>query len=172
MGTESMEQEVRPKPELNHLVPSFELRSVEGETISPWDYKERKNLVLLFFDPRSTRDLGLLAEMKRRYHEIADENAEVLAIGSGPYEEMKECIASLGMPFKLLSDSDNQARQAYGISDTSVFITDRFGELRMYSSVPDDIDKLMDAMVSVLDLVELECPECGVSAWPEGQPEA
>ncbi len=164
---EAMEQKVRSKPKINHLVPTFMLQSVKGDIISPWQYKEKKNLVMLFFDPRSSSDLAILAEFKRRYHDIADDNGEVLAIATGPPEELKECVASMDFPFPLLSDSDDRVREEYGVSGPTIFVADKFGELKMQSAIGDDVDSIINAALSVLDLIELECPECGVASWPQ-----
>ena len=155
------------KPLLNQLAPGFSLESTDDQTISPWDYKGKKGLVMLFFDPRDSRDLAVLSEIRRRYREITDASAEVLAIASGPKVELMECAEGMDLPFPLLSDADNDARSRYGVSATSVFVTDRFGELKMDLEVPEDLDAALDAVISTLELADLECPECSVAVWPE-----
>lgn len=167
IGEESTEQKVRPKPQLNHLLPAFKLRSTDNEDISPWDYKGIKNLVMLFFDPRRSTDLETLAELRSRYHDIADDNGEVLAIASGPFDELKQCIGTIDIPFPLLSDADDRVRRQYGVTGPSVFVADKFGELKLQSTVAPDVDSTLNAALAVLDLSELECPECGVSTWPQ-----
>ncbi|MCE5198872.1 MAG: redoxin domain-containing protein [Armatimonadota bacterium] len=167
IGEESMEQEVHIKPELGHLVPNFTLKSTDGKMISIWDYKERKNLILLFFNPENSDDLEALAEIRRRYSEIADENAEVLAIGSGPTEEVNECAASLNLPFPLMSDESGEVNRHYNVTMSSIFVVDKFGSLRMQSPISGDLDTTLNSAISTLDLVELECPECGVPTWPQ-----
>ena len=92
------------KPLLNQLAPGFSLESTDDQTISPWDYKGKKGLVMLFFDPRDSRDLAVLSEIRRRYREITDASAEVLAIASGPKVELMECAEGMDLPFPLLSD--------------------------------------------------------------------
>jgi peroxiredoxin len=155
------------KPEVGIIIPSFTLKSVDDKTISTLDYKEKLGLVIVFFNPRNSTELEALAEINHRYHEITEENAEVLAVGSGPVSEMKECIASLNFKFPLLSDPVGEAACAFNVTETAIFVADKFGELRAKTALLDDLDSALNNAISVLDLAELECPECGVSAWPE-----
>ena len=141
---EAMEQEVRPKLAIGHLVPDFRLQSVDGKTISPSDFKERKNLVILFFNPEISCDWEMLAEVKRRYHEFADSNAEVLAIASGPIEELKDCMSTLKLPFPLLNDTHKEAICAYCVAASTVFVADKYGELKMQGSMCGAIDETLD----------------------------
>ena len=164
---DAMEQEVRPKLELNHLVPDFKLESVDGKRVSPTDYKERKSLVILFFNPRNSCDLEMLAEVRHRYEEFADSNAEVLAIASGPMEEVKDCMNALNLPFPLLHDANKEAICAYCVTESMVFVADKYGELKMQGSLCGAIDETLDQVASALELIELECPECGVPTWPK-----
>lgn len=164
---DAMEQEVRAKLELNHLVPNFQLETVDGKRISPTDFKERKNLVILFFNPRNSCDLEMMAEVRHRYEEFADANAEVLAIASGPMEEVKDCMTALKLPFPLLHDAHNEAVCAYCVAESSVFVADKYGELKMQGSLCGAVDETLDQVVSALELIELECPECGVPTWPK-----
>lgn len=167
IGEEAMEQWVRPKLELGHIVPDFRLQTVDGKVISPTDFKERKNLVILFFNPRNRCELEMMAEVRRRYHEITDENAEVLGIATGPLDELKTCAATLNAPFPLLSDVQNEAICKYCVSESTVFVADRYGVLKFQGPMCQDVDGTLNAVISTLELIELECPECGVSSWPE-----
>jgi len=169
IGEEAMEQVVRPGLEIGHIVPDFKLESTDGKVISPVDYKERKNLVILFFNPRERCDWEMLAEVRRRYHEITDDNGEVLAIASGPMEELRECVSGLMLPFPVLSDVHEEATCAYCAVESMVFIADRFGELKMQGTMCGAVDETLDKVMSTLELIELECPECGVPTWPMGE---
>lgn len=165
---EATEQEVRPRLEVGHIVPEFRLRTVDGSTVQATDYKEKKSLVLLFFDIHNSSDWAMLAEIKRRYPEIADANAEVLAISTGPIEELKDCVDSMKLPFPLLCDCDRETACTYCVSQAMIFAADRYGELKLQEAVSEDnIDSVMNSVVSTLELAELECPECGVSTWPQ-----
>ncbi|MHB9035253.1 MAG: redoxin domain-containing protein [Armatimonadota bacterium] len=155
------------KPDVGKLIPSFDLESVDGKSISTWDFKEKMGLFIVFFNPRNSTELEALAEINHRYHEITEENAEVLAVGSGPVDEMKECIASLHLQFPLMSDPYGEAACAFNAAESTILVADKFGELRMKASLLEDLDTALNNAISILDLAELECPECSVSSWPE-----
>lgn len=163
---EAMAQFVRPGLAVGHTVPDFRLETVEGRTISALDYKDRKNLVIVFFNPRNSGDLTILAELRRRYHELADANAEVLSIASGSTEDLCQAGKVLRLPFPLLADVRLEATCAYCVAGAMVFVADRYGELRMQSDLSTDVDETLDEVQSTLELIEIECPECGVSTWP------
>lgn len=167
IGEESMAQVVRPGLQVGHLVPDFRLETVNRDIVSPADFKERKNLVILFFNPRDSRDLEVLVELGRHYHAITDANAEVLGIASGPLNEFRVCSKYLNLPFNLLSDVHAEAVCSYCVEGMMVFVADRYGELRMQKEIDENnVDEVLDEVQSTLDLVEIECPECGVSTWP------
>jgi|GEM_PF-767973 len=167
IGEEATEQVVRPGLRVGHMVPDFRLETVSRDIVSPADFKERKNLVILFFNPRDSRDLEVLVELGRRYHGIADANAEVLGIASGPLNEFRICSKYLNLPFPLLSDVRREAVCSYCVEGMMVFVADRFGELRLQSEIREEnVDELLDEVQSTLGLIEIECPECGVSTWP------
>lgn len=163
---EATAQYVRPGLAINRMVPDFMLETVEGRTISPLDFKERKNLVIIFFNPRSSEDLSVLAELRRRYHEFADSNAEVLAIASGSTDELCETTTALRLQFPILADVRMEATCAYCVAGTTMFVADKYGELKMQSDLTKNVDETLDEALSTIELAELECPECGVSTWP------
>jgi peroxiredoxin len=167
IGEESMAQVVRPGLQIGHLIPDFRLETADGRIISPSDYKERKNLVLLFFNPRDSRDLEVLVELARRYPSLSDANAEVLGIASGPINEFRMCSEHLKLPYPLLSDVRKEAICSYCVEGMMIFVADEYGELRLQSEISEDnLDKVLDEVESTLGLVEIECPECGVATWP------
>lgn len=167
IGEEAMEQVVRPGLQIGHLVPDFRLETVTGEVVSPADFKERKNLVILFFNPRDSRDLEVLVELRQRYNEITDANAEVLAIASGPLNEFRMCSKYLNLPYNLLSDVRKEAVCSYCVQGMMVFVADRYGELRLQKEIREDnVDAVLSDVESTLGLIEIECPECTVSSWP------
>lgn len=152
--------------EVGHMIPDFRLESTDGRMISPIDFKEKKNLLILFFNPRSSCELEALALIEKRYSEITEENGEVLAIASGPIEETKDCMQAMHAPFPILSDAHAEAMCVYCAVQGEVFVADKYGELKMVEPLCRDTDKMLDKAISTMDLIELECPECGVSTWP------
>ncbi|MCE5314429.1 MAG: redoxin domain-containing protein [Armatimonadota bacterium] len=159
---ESIGHEISP----GKLIPYFSLESTDGKMISTWDFKEKMGLVIVFFNPRSSADLEAIAQINSRYQEITDENAEVLAVGSGAVEEMTGCVAGMNFRFPLLMDSNGEAARSFNVEQGAIFAADRYGELRMKAALADDLDSTLDNAINAISLSELECPECGVSSWP------
>lgn len=163
---EAMEQVVRPKLQVGYMIPDFKLQTTDGREVSPLDYKEKTNLVIIFFNPKNGCEVDSLKLVKDRYNEIVDNNAEVLAIASGPMDELKEYVQQFQPPFPMLSDERQQATCAYCVTEAEVFVADKYGELEMVGPLCEKTEEVINQIVSTIEMVELECPECGVSSWP------
>ena len=158
------------------LLPSFSLPGVNVPgNISPWDYKQRKNLVLFFFHDRGCAQcLRLLRELAQSYEEYRQLNAEILAIVSSDLQDLSKLQHELQLPFPLLSDPGaavfasyeewrGSVRPAFG-----VFIADRWGALFM-RTVGSDTERLPgDSEIrGWLSFIEIQCPECfPPEPWP------
>lgn len=165
---EAMIQESMLKTELFHLLPPFKLESTEGKMVSPWDYKERKNLLLFFFRAEVSEDWEILSLLKQRFQDFSEISTEILAIGRGTHEEIDECVGSLDLPFQVLIDTTCEVTGYYCMAGSAIFAADRFNSIRFMSEVTSaDADKVIDQALAVIELAELECPECGVATWPE-----
>ncbi|MEN6356094.1 MAG: redoxin domain-containing protein [Armatimonadota bacterium] len=154
-------------PGLGKLIPPFSLRSIDDKTISPWDYKEKMGLMIIFFNIYDQADLEALAVINRRYHEITDENAEVIAISPASVEDIKACSADFNFAFPLLSDPMGKMACQYNANESMIYVADKFGELQFMARLSESIDDTLNNVINVLDLAELECPECGVSTWTQ-----
>ena len=166
IGEEATEQFVRPGLVSGHTAPDFRLQSSDGGVVSPTDYKEKNNIVIIFFNPVDSSDLEIVAELKRRYPEFVEENAEVLGVASGPIGVFSECAKALQLPFPLLADVMDETKNAYHVIGPTIFVADRYGELKMQNVIAGNLDAVLDEVISTLELIEIECPECGVSTWP------
>lgn len=163
---ESAAQSVVPGLAVGRIIPDFRLESADGRVISATNYKGKTNLVIIFFDPHSSSDLAMVAEVGRRYPEFLDNNAEVIGIACAPIKTFTQCVKALESPFPLLADVRDEVKNAYRVAGPMLFVTDRYGELRMQSSLTDDsLDEEIDKAISTLELIEMECPECGISTW-------
>lgn len=180
------------QPEVGELLPPFRLSSTDGRSVSPWDYKERQSLLLFFFDPRESADLEALAELRRRYPEITDANAEVLAIGTHSMADIKECAvkrhypatedlarratgsdapvtddlqtcaAALDMPFPILADDTGEVARDYCVTEAAMYVADQYGELECHERVSAGLDRVLESCINQLGLISVRCPECGI----------
>ena len=155
--------------EAGALLPYLDLPSNRNVTVNLWDFKQKKNLVIIFHHGIGCNDCRRkLRELTEIYGKAKDLEAEFLAVSfDSPAEGIKQGEEDK-LPFPLLSDLDgaatgrfthvNVARKA---PYSSIFISDRFGVLR-YQKIAEEAGEL-PAGKEILDwllLIECECPEC------------
>jgi len=162
-----MEPRTHSHLELERPVPNFRLRSTDGGMVSAWDYRQKLNMAIFFFDPADDSHLNILRALWRRYHEFVDANAEVLAVADGPPVLLAERTADMPLPYPVLIDQDREARNLYGISESEALVTDRFGALRQRFRLHDFTETTLDEILTKIELMELECPECGAPTWED-----
>jgi len=147
------------------MLPGFRLQSIKGNAISPADYRAKKNLALLFFDAACISCRDILDDFARRYDDYQDAVSEVLVIGKGSMDEVLRAVADKDLPFPVLVDTSGEVLNRFADTTPAVIVADRFGEIRIMMS-GDDIDaSVQDRILDRLNLIELECPECGVPTW-------
>lgn len=137
------------------VFPNFTLPTPGGESVSLWDFRQRRPVVL-FFCGKPDNLPENLREYFPRYRSLG---AEVLAIVSEhPSEEP--------MPFRILLDENGVVTERLSKKVPSVALLDRFGELRARWEAPWKDGPEHEEILEELVFVESECPECGVSEWP------
>ncbi len=153
--------------EEDQVVPDFTLPSLDGRRISPSNFKQRLNLVIAYFDfDRCSACTNALRTFSNRYREYRDLEAEILVVSPQKLEDLKGRVGVLPLPFPVLSDVEGQMARAYLSGEekpaAAVFVTDRFGALRM-KSLAYSTGELMEQreILDWLNLIEIECPECG-----------
>jgi peroxiredoxin len=162
---------IEPRLEINGLVPAFTLPSSQGGEVKLWDYKMRKNLVILFYhgsECSSCRER--LKTFAVRYEELVKLETEILAISSEGVETNRRLGTELGLPYPLLSDPEGRAIEEYTYWDggrraalPSIFVTDRYGTLH-YTCIADEITRIPDPeeVLSWLEFIQSQCPECSI----------
>jgi peroxiredoxin len=150
----------------------FELVSSEGERVMLSDHRGRRNLVLIFAD-NSEECRNLLSALAARYQEFRDQESEVLAIVHLSTVQADEVKQRSALPYPVLADVDGSIHQSVGAADAqgkdaaAVYVTDRFGEIfAIYRTVegtrlPSDAD-----ILSWLEFINSQCPECEAPEWP------
>ncbi len=161
------------------LLPNFRLPSVNRDgQVGPWDYKQHRNLVIIFFRSAECQKCKqLLRETAERYGDYEQKEAEVLAISTDESDRLRHLAQDLALPFPVLSDSDGKVTDLYlkhpdGISektfDVAIFVADRWGALFSTKSIEIDDDLPVEAEVREwLEFIELQCEECFPSEWPQ-----
>ena len=167
------------KQSTGELVPNFLLSAANRHgQLGPWDYKQHRNLVLIFFSSvESEKCRQLLREIAKHYAEYQEKEAEVLVISAAEIDRLQQLAQDLALPFPVLSDSDGRVTDLYfkhreRAADTAtlyaaIFVADRWGAIFSQKIVEEDHD--LPAEVEIrewLEFIELQCEECFPSEWP------
>jgi hypothetical protein len=120
---------------LRQLIPPVTGRTAEGAIVRAWDYKQKRNLVILFLHADCARCNEWLAQLAARAGELIEREAVGLVI----YAETPPRAAEI-LPAPLIAAADvtghsqrafleRDAFSSAGLDRVGVFVTDRYGEL-------------------------------------------
>lgn len=164
-------QSLKPQLRIHELVPLFMLPSSQGREVKLWDYKMRKNLIILFYHGGECswcrEELKMFAE---NYGELVELETEILAISSGGLDRSRSLSVELALPYPLLSDPEGRViekytywRQNKKAAVPSIFVTDRYGAL-YYQCIVKEITELPERaeILSWLNFIQSQCPECSI----------
>lgn len=161
------------------LIPNFRLSAANRDgQVGPWDYKQHRNLVLLFFRSAECQKCKqLLREVAEHYGDYKEKEAEVLAVSTEEIGCLRQLTQDLALPFPVLSDSDGKVTDQYlqypeevseKAFDVAIFVADRWGALFSTKRIEIDHDLPVEAEVREwLEFIELQCEECFPSEWPQ-----
>lgn len=102
------------KLEVGQIIPAFTLPGADGMPHSPWDYKQREHLLLLFTRESTTSETrGLLRAFARQYASFREEECAVLAISPDTVIVNLGTQEELHLPFALLADPKGEVIGRY-----------------------------------------------------------
>lgn len=119
------------------IIPTFTLPATDGMPHSPWDYKQREHLILLFPSSTATSEgRGLLRAFAQGYRAFREERCALLAITADAVIANLETQEALHLPFPLLSDVRGEVITRYTHWDSlthtltpAIFLADRYSAL-------------------------------------------
>jgi peroxiredoxin len=131
------DQKYYPTLERGQIIPPFTLPGTDSMPHSPWDYKQREHLILLFTQSAmKSEGRGLLCEFARTYRDFREEQCAILAITADPVIVNLQALENLQLPFPLLADAHGTVIQRYTrwentqkVLAPALFLADRYGEL-------------------------------------------
>jgi peroxiredoxin len=133
--------------EKGQIVPAFSLPGGDGMPHSPWDYKQRENLLLLFTRSSSSEGRGLLRAFAQQYSDFREENCAILAVIADPVIVNLEAQDALKLPFALLANpqGDVIAKYTHWEPEThtltpSIVLADRYGAVYMQGSALEEAE--------------------------------
>src|ERR1700740_280167 len=100
-----MSEQQQPFLRTGEVIPAFTLPGADGMPHSPWDYKQREHLLLLFTRSSTTSETrGVLRAFAQQYASFREEECAVLAISPDTVIVNLRAQEELHLPFALLAD--------------------------------------------------------------------
>jgi peroxiredoxin len=140
---------------IGQKAPDFTLKNSDGEDVSLADFKNKKNVVLLFFPLAFTSVCtDELCHVRDDYQKFESLNAQVLGISVDSFFTLKQFKDSQNYNFPLLSDFNKTTANAYGaiydeffgmkgVAKRSAFVVDKEGTIK-YAEVLEKASELPD----------------------------
>ncbi len=123
-----------PHLEKDAIIPAFNLPGTDGMPHSPWDYKQRENLLLLITSSVTThKSRELLRFFAQHASALREEMCAILALSPDTVITNLEAQENLHLPFPLLADPTGKVISYYTQWDTvhrtltpSMILTNRY----------------------------------------------
>lgn len=149
------------------LIPPLTMHASDGRTVRAWDFKQKKNLVIVFLDAECAPCEEFLRRLARRVADLTAGEAVTLAV----FLEPPPRGLSESMPAGVIVGTDVSGRSARAflgegaISSGSrggrgVFVTDRYGELSVQWIAPEHEFPEVEEIFTALHGIEIACEEC------------
>jgi peroxiredoxin len=147
----------QPLLESGQIIPAFTLPGADGMPHSPWDYKQRQHLILLF--TRSTalsETRGLLRTFAKEYSAFREEECSILAISPDTVLANLHTQDELHLPYPLLADPKGEIISQYTLWDATtdrlnpcIVLADRYNALYQHWVAEREVD--LPAIEELLD---------------------
>lgn len=148
-------------PARGKTLPEIKFTESDGHTFRLSDFKDRKNLVLLFGNDSA---IGLLDDMAKRRKDLEEADGQVIAILDGDRPRSKD------WPFLMPAGADPERAIKLEPDEPdglAVYIADRWGEVFYVSRTgPGEQAPTADNILDWLSFVVMQCEECFPSEWP------
>jgi peroxiredoxin Q/BCP len=105
--------------EAGEMAPDFRLESTSGKSVRLYDCKNKKTVLLFFFNHHNDKCLDRLKELASGYASFKDAGVAVFPITVIRPDEGKVLAQKLGLPFGILCDDDHSVSKAYHASRCS-----------------------------------------------------
>ena len=127
----------QPLLESGQIIPAFTLPGADGMPHSPWDYKQRQHLILLFTHRTSSSETrSLLHTFAKEYSAFREEQCSILAISPDTVLTNLHTQDELHLPYPLLADPKGEVISRYTLWDAttgrlnpSIVLADRYNAL-------------------------------------------
>jgi hypothetical protein len=156
------------------MIPPLTARTAAGQIVRAWDFKQKRNLAVVFLHAGCARCDAYLARLAGAAADFAAQEAVALVIF--PEAVPAAWAERLKPPILAAADMSGRSQRAWlsddcfstaGLARVGAFVADRYGELFACWSAT-EADGLSGAreIVGWLSQIQVACEECGVSHWP------
>ena len=147
---------------IGDVAPDFNLPSQVGKPVALNEYRGKKNVVLYFYPKDDTYNCIVeSSEFRDLYKEFDKKNTEVIGVSSDSPDSHVKFAKKYNLPFPLLSDSENNVRELYGVQATLgfipgrvTFVIDKKGMVRHVFNSQFDPKSHVSQALNVLNTVE------------------
>ncbi len=153
------------------MIRDFALVSNHGEHTRLSSFRGQSNLVVVF--PGYSEAMRFfLEDVMRHGHDFSEQDATVIAVV--PYGPEEQAIPTANRsPILVLNDKTHAVYRLSGATDENgqpvplVYLTDRYGEIVLTYVAPGHfMPPSVDEILSKLEFVNYQCPECEPPEWP------
>jgi peroxiredoxin Q/BCP len=107
------------KTDVGEMAPDFTLRSTSGRDVRLYDCKNKKAVVLFFFNHEDPRCMERLSSLAADYPQFRAADAVIFPVTIVPVDAGKQIVSRLKLPFGILCDSDHTVTGMYGVGQCS-----------------------------------------------------
>jgi len=154
------------------LIPPLTIHTPDGRTVRAWDYKQKKNLVIVFLDANCGPCEEFLRALVASAAALREKDAVVLLV----FLEQPARHLTESLPAGIIVGSDMPGRLARaflgedafasrGFVRGGVFVTDRYGELSAQWMIERHKFPAIAQILAALDHAQMACDECSTPLW-------
>jgi peroxiredoxin len=156
---------------LRQIIPPLTARALDGRVVQPWDYKQKRALVIVFLHAGCRPCADYLARWREYAAELKEREAVALVI----FSETQSSHENFPAQIVVAADISGKSQRAFlgedafgpaGQSLVGVFVTDRYGELReQWSGQHEDALPQPGEILESLSQIQMACEECFPPEW-------
>lgn len=165
---------MRDVPVVRQQIPALTLRSLAGETVSVWDFKQKRNRLIALVSGNSPGTRRFVRDIAAHAAEWREREAVALIV----FPEAPPADLLGALPAEVIAGVDASGRSLgrylgedafgpAGLERQGVFVADRYGEIYARWIIAKDGDfPGIPAIVKALEQIEIACEECQPTHWP------
>jgi hypothetical protein len=127
---------IEPVLRVGQLIPSLLARAPDGTSVNAWDYRQKRNLCIVFLHAECAACAGYIERLARRAADFAECDAVTLVV----LPKLPLPGSSLPNPLLLVADPTGKAHASYfgkkaaattDAAPVGIFLADRYAQLSM-----------------------------------------